>query len=97
MDLNKYFVDKGVYKLKGNKSEIIFICEALPGNGIGKLVAYDKLIDNIYNKTGMSYFLNSFIEGDIKELFTQRENYDMIGLIGNNYEKNSTNDSIIKM
>lgn len=97
MDLNKFFVDNGVYKLKDKKNELLFICRALSGNSMGKLVVYNKLANNLYEKTGMSYFLNSFIEGDIKELFTQRENYDMIGLIGKNYEISINEDCVIKM
>lgn len=54
MDLNKVFVDKGIYKLK-NVDDSVFVCEGVAENTLGKLVRYEKR-DKTWKKTGNSYF-----------------------------------------
>ena len=83
MDTLSYFVRDGVYRLKGNKDSI-FICIPSAETSIGKLVQY-KNNGKMYEKTGISYFLNCYQEDDIKSLFLNRDNYDMLGMIGNNF------------
>lgn len=92
--LNDLFIEGGVYKLKSVRDENITICESL--SGIGKLTLYEFLGDNLYMKTSTQFFLNNYKEGDIKELFTQRENYDLVGILGNNYIKSNTNEYVIR-
>ena len=86
MDLNEFFVDKGIYKLKSLSSDI-FLCESLEGNRIGKLVRYEKIGSDLYRRTDICYFINSYKEGDIKELFISRDNYEMLGMVDKNYSK----------
>ncbi len=85
MDLNKIFVDGGIYK--ANKiNDGVFLCQAVEGNNIGKLTYYSELGKGCYTETKMTYFLNFFEIGDVKELFISRENYDMLGKLGINYQ-----------
>ena len=82
------FIDGGVYKLKNTENDIIFICNSVCGS-MGKLTQYycDEITpkNKLYIKTGNSYFLNSYVAGDYKELFLKRDNYDMVGKLDCNY------------
>ena len=82
------FIDGGVYKLKNTQNDIIFICKSVC-NSMGKLVQYycEEVTpkNKLYTKTGNSYFLNSYVSGEFKELFLKRENYDMVGKLDCNY------------
>lgn len=94
VDTLKYFVKDGVYKLNNSSDEFIFICIPSAAS-FGKLVQY-KLEDGIYEKTGISYFLNFYQEGDIKSLFLNRDNYEMIGVLGQNFVMSEDEDKILK-
>ena len=95
-DINKIFVDKGLYKFKDIRdNDSLFLCEAVEGNNIGKLVVFKKISERLYKRTKVSYFLNAYIKGDIKELFIRRANYDMVGMINNNYRFNESKEYII--
>lgn len=84
--LNKIFVDRGIYQLKQFRdNSSVFLCEALQGNSIGKLVVYKETEPKLYERTDVSYFLNAYYAGDLKELFIKRDNYDMIGMLQSNY------------
>ena len=83
MDLTKFFIDKGIYKLK-TVSDSIFLCEALTGNRIGKLVQYKKE-KNHWKRTNFAYFITTYSEDEVKSIFIVRENYDMLGRIDVNY------------
>ncbi len=95
MDALKYFVKNGVYKLNNCNEDFIFICVPAAGNCMGKLVQY-KNNGNIYEKTGVNFFLNCYIEGDIKSLFLNRDNYEMLGLIGENFVLSEDEQQILK-
>ena len=82
-DLLNVFVKDGVYVLKDLRGSL-FVCVDCHQATIGKLVEYKK-DGNIYEKTGNSFFLNFYYENDVKEIFLNRDNYDMIGLLGVNY------------
>ena len=86
MDSNKCFTDKGIYKLKESSGDQIFLCESLSGKLMGKLSLYNK-VEEGYIRSGNSFFLNAYQSGDLKELVTARENYDMLGILGINYKK----------
>jgi len=83
-DLVNTFIEDGIYKLK-NFKESIFVCSSSSSDHIGKLTQYIK-DGNIYEKTNITYFLNCYLTDDLKELFLKRENYDMIGKIGVNFD-----------
>lgn len=84
-DLLNYFVQDGVYKMKSCE-DYIFICMSSANTSIGKLVQYKYDEDKkLYVQTGNTYFLNTYMENDIKTLFLKRENYDMVGLLGQNF------------
>lgn len=82
-DLNKIFIENGVYQLRLDGS--VFVCTRSCGTDIGKLTKYNNFGENAYEKTNLCYFLNDYPEGDIKSIFVERENYDMIGIIGSNF------------
>jgi len=88
--LQDAFVDGGVYVLHNMPSNTnVFLCQSVSG-GIGKLIQYStdgngRAPDAVWEKTGVQYFLNSYDMGSIKSLFLNRENYDMLGLVGNNF------------
>lgn len=95
-DVNKIFVDKGIYQLKQVRdNNSVFLCEALTGDRIGKLVVFNKISDRLFKRTSVAYFLNAYLKGDVKELFIRRDNYDMIGLIGSNYRFNESKEYIV--
>ena len=83
MNLNKIFIDKGIYKLKDTKNNI-FLCESTSST-IGKIVLFEEVSKELFKRTNIAYFLNIFKEGDLKELFVNRENYDMVGKVDDNY------------
>lgn len=95
VDTLKYFVKDGVYKLNNSSDEFIFICIPSAASSLGKLVQY-KYEEGIYEKTGISYFLNFYQEGDIKSLFLNRDNYEMIGILGQNFVMSEDEDKILK-
>ena len=84
MDLSKVFVDRGIYKLN-SVSDSIFLCEAIGANYIAKLVNYKQLLRDCWERTDTSYFITTYSENDIKSIFILRENYDMLGMIDNNF------------
>lgn len=89
-DILSVFVKDGVYSLRDVRGNL-FVCTECYQGTIGKLVQYKK-DGNLYEKTGTSFFLNYFYEGDVKEIFLNRENYDMIGMIGVNFEISEDDD-----
>lgn len=95
IDTLKYFVKDGIYRLNNSSNEFIFVCVPSPGLPVGKLVQY-KEEDGIYEKTGISYFLNCYQEGDIKSLFLNRDNYEMVGMLGQNYVMSDDEEQILK-
>lgn len=78
------FVINGVYLMKSCR-DIAFICQPCYNDSIGKLIQY-KRDGQIFEKTGISYFLNCYFEGDIKSIFLNPENYDFLGVIGDCYK-----------
>lgn len=95
MDTNKFFVRDGIYKFNYTDEDIIFACVPSAGTTIGKLVQYEYK-DGIYEKTGITYFLNCYNEGDIKSLFLNRANYEILGMLGQNYVMSEDDKFIIK-
>jgi hypothetical protein len=75
------FTEDNLYILNG-VNDTIFLCENL--KGIGKLVLFSK-IKNRYVRTSVSYFLNTYIEGDFKSILLNIENYELIGSINKNF------------
>ena len=49
----------------------------------------------MYEKTGVSYFLNSYNENDIKSIFLKRENYEMLGMIGQNFVMSDNEEFVL--
>lgn len=95
MDTNNYFIKDGVYKFNLTNEDIIFVCVPSGGTSIGKLVQYENN-GNMYEKTGITYFLNCFCDGDIKALFVNRSNYEMLGMLGHNYVMSDDDYFILK-
>ena len=95
IDTLNYFIKDGVYKLNNSTEEFIFICTPSANTSIGKLVQY-KEENGIYEKTGISYFLNTYQEGDIRSLFLNRDNYEMLGILGQNYVMSEDEEYILK-
>ena len=95
-DINKVFVDKGIYQLKQvTQKNAIFLCESITGERIGKLVLFNKISERVYKRSSVAYFLNAYLKGDVKELFINRNNYDMIGLVGKNYRFTDSKEYIV--
>jgi hypothetical protein len=84
-DVLQYFVSDGVYLFKDNR-EVVFVCFSCYNHAIGKLVQYKRTGESLWEKTDVAYFLNFYFEGDIKSVFLNRDNYDMIGKVGVNFE-----------
>ena len=78
------FICNGVYLFKDNR-DTVFVCLPCANDLIGKLVQYKKSTDTLYEKTNVAYFINYYIQGDIKSVFLNRNNYDIIGKVGNNF------------
>ena len=83
------FVENGIYVLKSSDTrESVFVCFSVNG-GIGKIVEYrtehPRSPNSIYENTGNTYFLNCYKIGDFKSLILNIDNYDIIGMIGQNY------------
>ena len=95
LDTLKYFVKNGVYKLNNSTEEFIFVCLPCSNCKLGKLSQYKK-VEEIYERTGINYFLNYYIEGDIKSLFLNRQNYEMLGMIGQNFVMSPDEQKILK-
>lgn len=85
MDNINYFVTNGVYIFKGDYNSL-FVCTPVGTELIGKLTQFKKNTDTLYERTCISYFLNCYRDDDIKSIFLDRQNYDMIGQIGINFE-----------
>jgi len=90
------FIENGIYVLKSSDTmESIFVCFSVNG-GIGKIVEYrtdePRSPKAIYEKTGNTYFLNCYKVGDFKSLLLNIDNYDMVGMIGNNYYLSEDDD-----
>lgn len=94
MDNIDYFVTNGVYVFKGDYNSLFVCCPT--SNLIGKLTKYEKNTNSMYEKTCISYFLNCYNENDIKSLFLNRKNYEMVGKIGNNFEFSKDNEYLLK-
>lgn len=77
------FVAGGIYTLKEFDTGI-FLCESVTPE-IGKLTFFKEVEPKLFKRTLNSYFLNCYFEGDLKQLFVKRENYEMIGKLGTNY------------
>ena len=90
--MSEYFVENGVYLHKqiGN-NKTLFICESSVGMSVGKLVQYvtkdDPSGEAYWERSPIQYFLNNYIEDDIKGLFVDCNNYEQIGKIDNNFDK----------
>lgn len=95
MDTLKYFVKDGVYKFNNSEDDFVFVCMPAMDSIMGKLVQY-RNNGNIYEKTGVNFFLNCYIEGDIKSLFLNRENYEIIGMIGQNFVLSKDEQQLLK-
>ena len=84
------FITKGVYKLVNTDKEYLFVCLPLSMSALGKIVQYKadnpRKPDVVYHKTGVSFLLNCYHKDTIKSLFTQRSNYELIGIIGKEYQ-----------
>ena len=89
--MSDYFVHNGIYihKQIGNY-ETLFICEASFAIPVGKLVQYitkdNPKGEAYWERTSIQYFLNNYIEDDIRELFVDRNNYEQVGMINNNFK-----------
>lgn len=88
------FIANGIYVLKGIY-DCIFACLPCSQSLIGKLVRYKKS-GNMYEKTCTTYFLNDYYEGDIKEYFLDWNNYEMIGMIGEQFMFENDDEYILK-
>ena len=85
-----YFQTKGVYKRIGSDDEYLFVCLPLASAALGKLVQYKtdtpNKFDSVYENTDVSFLLNCYDISDIRSLFVDIENYELVGCIGNNFE-----------
>lgn len=94
-ELLESFIAQGVYIFKGIYDNI-FVCTPCSQSSIGKLTQYRKNTNTMYEKTGTSYFLNNYYEGDMKEVMLNRDNYDMIGTIGSNFELSDDENYVLR-
>lgn len=85
--LQDTFIENGVYSIKNNEDDNLFITEAMNNKTIGKLVMYENISSGIYHRTNTQYFINDYKEDDIKEIFLNRSRYEMRGILGTNYIK----------
>ena len=86
--IEDYFIGGGVYKLnKMEEDNCIFLCVPACGTHIAKLVMYEtkNIKTRTYQRTATSYFLNCYKQDDVKSLFLNRDNYEMIGRLGVNF------------
>lgn len=90
----KYFVTDGVYKLNNSNDEFIFVCETSNIN-TGKLIQY-KNVGGVYERTDLCYFLHTYKEDDIKSLFLNRENYEILGMLGQNFVMSKDRKQVLK-
>ena len=95
MDNVSYFITNGVYVFKGDYDSL-FVCTPVSSNFIGKLTRYKKETDTMYSKTNISFFLNCYPEDDIKSLFLDRSNYEIIGKIDSNYKFSKDGNYLLK-
>jgi hypothetical protein len=69
------------------------LCVSTTSIQIGKLVQYrtdtPRKPGSMYEKTGVTYFLDCFYEDDVKSIFVKRENYELVGKVGFDYELSS--------
>lgn len=96
MDPVSCFVKDGIYKLKSVGSEIIFLCTSCAESSLGKLCQYKIEEDGTYLYTGITYFLNYYQEDDVKSIFLNRYNYEMVGILGINYLQQDINKLVKK-
>lgn len=89
------FVSGGCYCLK-EQYDNMFVCMPAAGNSMGKLVQYRKQTPTMWERTGITHFLNIYFDNDVKELFLNRDNYDMIGRLGDNYELSADEDYVLR-
>lgn len=85
MDPVSCFIKDGIYKLKSMSLDTVFLCTSCAQTNLGKLCQFKKDENGNYFSTGVTYFLNYYKDNDIKSLFLNRQNYEMIGMIGNNF------------
>jgi len=78
------FIEDCVYFFKG-LNDTVFVCISCYEDAIGKLEQYRKNGD-IFEKTGIAYFLSQCPDDSLKSLFINPEKYDLIGRIGFNFE-----------
>lgn len=94
-----HFVSGGIYSLNILETDKnIFLCLPTGGSYIAKLVMYRPVMDkgDTFEKTSTSYFLNCYKPDDIKSLFLNRDNYEMVGKIGINYCLSDDQNYILK-
>ena len=89
------FIEGGVYQLKSS-FDSVFLCESLSAHQIGKLVMYTKIDNKLYERTNTSYFLTSYNETDLKAIFANRSNYEMLGRIDFNFVMSTDTNYIIQ-
>ena len=89
------FIAGGVYSFHGDRVNL-YVCLPCFENIIGKLVQYKKVNKAAWEKTNITYFLNSLPEDDIKSLFLDRENYEIEGRLELNYYLSDKQDFLIK-
>lgn len=94
-----YFIRDGVYRMNGF-DEYLFLCVSTTSIQIGKLVQYrtdtPRKPGSIYEKTGVTYFLDCFYEDDVKSIFVKRENYELVGKVGFDYELSSNSQYLYR-
>ena len=76
------FIQDHIYALP-ILTHTIFLCEDMMG--IGKLVKYDKVSKIEYMRSSIQYFLNTYISGDVKSIFLDIHNYELLGVLNKNY------------
>lgn len=98
-ELLEYFAADYVYSFKMG-GDYVFLCSSSASNTMGKLIRYNKIgcteEEIIYEKTGISYFLNWYQEDDIKGLFVDRDNYDIIGKLEDNFELKNNKKHLVR-
>lgn len=81
------FIACGVYFHK--PSCALFVCLPCAHSTLGKLVRFTRIGDGVYESTNVSYFLNYFKSDDLKSIFLNRQNYDIMGWVGENFSLSS--------
>ncbi len=87
--MDPHFTPNEVYQLNSLTNDSLFVCLPTALNTMGKLLRFTKIGTDgskaLYKYSNISYFLNCYQKEDPKSFFLNRENYDIVGKLENNF------------